>query len=58
MLKLIKKYPFISGFIAGYFVFGRGLKKLIQTRVTIIKFIADDACDQPSGEQQETKKED
>jgi len=40
--KLINKHQFISGFVAGYIVFGRGLKKLINTRMTIIKIVMPD----------------
>jgi len=49
MFKLINKHPFISGFVTGYLIFGRGLKKLINTRMTIITLVMPED-EKPSGE--------
>lgn len=45
MFKFIEKHPFVAGFITGFigvgFV-GRGIKKLIKGKITIIQFNLND----------------
>ena len=56
MFKFIDRHPFISGFIIGYIVFGRGLKKLIDSKLTIIKVVmSDDKVLSKEKESTETK---